>query len=105
MYLSINEFPTDFIYDEIRKNMKEKKPYLKNVEISNEMIEKSIDNFKISDYYIFSSVIVDVDDISKLDETKREIENKITSAIAVTDRDTNSSYVTLNAEIEEGNTY
>ncbi len=69
------------------------------------MIEKSIDNFKISDYYIFSSVIVDVDDISKLDETKREIENKITSAIAVTDRDTNSSYVTLNAEIEEGNTY
>lgn len=24
MYLSINEFPTDFIYDEIRKNMKEK---------------------------------------------------------------------------------
>ena len=105
MYLSINEFPTDFIYDEIRKNMKEKKPYLKNVEISNEMIEKSIDNFKISDYYIFSSVIVDVDDISKLDETKREIENKTTSAIAVTDRDTNSSYVTLNAEIEEGNTY
>lgn len=105
MYLSINEFPTDFIYDEIRKNMKEKKTYLENVEISNEMIEKSIDNFKISDYYIFSSVIVDVDDTSKLDETKREIENKITSAIAVTDRDTNSSYVTLNAEIEEGNTY
>ena len=105
MYLSINEFPTDFIYDEIRKNMKEKNPYLENVEISNEMIEKSIDNFKISDYYIFSNVIVDADDTSKLDETKREIENKITSAIAVTDRDTNSSYVTLNSEIEEGNTY
>lgn len=105
MYLSINEFPKDFIYDEIRKNMKEKNPYLENVEIYNEMIEKSIDNFKISDYYIFSNVIVDVDDTSKLDETKREIENKITSAIAVTDRDTNSSYVTLNAEIEEGNTY
>lgn len=105
MYLSINEFPTDFIYDEIRNSMKEENPYLENVEISNEMIEKSIDNFKISDYYIFSNVIVDVDDTSKLDETKREIENKITSAIAVTNRDTNSSYVTLNSEIEEGNTY
>ena len=105
MYLSINEFPTDFIYDEIRNSMKEENPYLENVEISNEMIEKSIDNFKISDYYIFSSVIVDVDDTSKLDETKREIENKITSAIAVTNRDTNSSYVTLNSEIEEGDTY
>ena len=105
MYLSINEFPTDFIYDEIRNSMKEENPYLENVEISNEMIEKNIDNFKISDYYIFSSVIVDVDDTSKLDETKREIENKITSAIAVTNRDTNSSYVTLNSEIEEGDTY
>lgn len=105
MYLSINEFPTDFIYDEIRNSMKEENPYLENVEISNEMIKKSIDNFKISDYYIFSNVIVDVDDTSKLDETKREIENKITSAIAVTNRDTNSSYVTLNSEIEEGNTY
>ena len=105
MYLSINEFPTDFIYDEIRNSMKEENPYLENVDISNEMIEKSIDNFKISDYYIFSNVIVDVDDTSKLDETKREIENKITSAIAVTNRDTNSSYVTLNSEIEEGNTY
>lgn len=105
MYLSINEFPTDFIYDEIRKSMKEKNPYLENVEISNEMIEKSIDNFKISDYYIFSNVIVDVDNTRKLDETKRKIENKITSAIAVTTRDSSPSYLTLNSEIEEGNTY
>ena len=105
MYLSINEFPKDFIHDEIRKSMKEKNPYLENVEISNEMIEKSIDNFKISDYYIFNNVIVDVDNTSKLDETKREIENKITSAIAVTTRDSSPSYLTLNSEIEEGNTY
>lgn len=59
----------------------------------------------ISEDYIFNSIIVDVDDTSKLDETKADIENKIESAIAVTDRDASASYVTYNSEIEEGQTY
>ena len=59
----------------------------------------------ISEDYIFNSIIVDVDDTSKLDETKADIENKIESAIAVTDREASASYVTYNSEIEEGQTY
>lgn len=59
----------------------------------------------ISEDYIFNSIIVDVDDTSKLDETKADIENNIESAIAVTDREASASYVTYNSEIEEGQTY
>lgn len=105
VYLSINEFPEEYIYDEIRNNMVKENPYLENVEISNEMIEKSINDFDISDYYVFNNIIVDVDNTEKLQDTKRDLENKITSALAITDRDANASFVTLNSEIEEGRTY
>ena len=62
-------------------------------------------NDSIKDYYMFNSVIVDVADTSKLEETKQEIENKIESAIAVTDRESSISYNGYNSEIEEGGTY
>ena len=39
------------------------------------------------------------ENINKLEETKANIENKIDSALAVTTRDANVSYVTLNSEI------
>lgn len=55
--------------------------------------------------YVFNSIIVDVDDVSKLNQTKVELENKIESAIAVTDRESSASYNSYNSEIEEGNTY
>ena len=64
----------------------------------------SIDQFP-QDYYVFNQIIVDVDDTSKINNTKIDIENKIKSAIAVTDRSSNSSHETYNSEIEEGNTY
>ena len=105
IYLSINEFPDEIIYDKIRDKMVEENPYLKNVKITNEMIEKSIKDFDITDYYVFPNILVDVEDTNKLEETKANIENEIDSALAVTTRDANASYVTLNSEIEEGNTY
>ena len=105
IYLSINEFPDEIIYDKIRDKMVEENPYLKNVKITNEMIEKSIKDFDIADYYVFPNILVDVEDTNKLEETKINIENEIDSALAVTTRDANASYVTLNSEIEEGNTY
>lgn len=64
----------------------------------------SINEFPM-DYYIFSSIIVDVDDTSKLAETKANIENNITSALAVTDREDSASYKSYQSEIEEGDTY
>lgn len=39
----------------------------------------------ISENYIFNSIIIDVDDASKLCETKADIENKMESTIAVND--------------------
>lgn len=105
IYLSINEFPDQLIYDKIRDKMKDENPYLKNVDITNKMIEENIKDFDISDYYVFTNVLVDLKDTSKIEDTKRKIENEIESVLAVTDREANASYVTLNSEIEEGNTY
>lgn len=62
-------------------------------------------NFNIEDYYVYNQILVDVDDTSKLEKTKSDIENNIKSAIAVTDRNASMSYEGYNSEIEEGSTY
>lgn len=96
VYLSINEFPKDYIYDEIKGQ----------TGITDDaLIIQTIKDFDIKDYYVFNSMIVDIDDTSKLDETKSTIENNIKSALAVTDRNSSSSYEAYNSKIEEGNTY
>lgn len=96
VYLSINEFPKDYIYDEIKDQ---------TGITDNALIMQTIKDFDIKDYYVFNSIIIDIDDTSKLDETKSNIENNIKSALAVTDRNSSSSYEAYNSEIEEGNTY
>ncbi len=53
----------------------------------------------------FNNFMVDIEDINKLDETKADIENNISSAMAVTDREDSISYKTYQSEIEEGDTY
>lgn len=94
--MSINEFPKDCIYDEIKA---------KTGITENSLIEQTIENFNIKDYYVFNKIIVDIDDTSKLNETKSNIENDIKAALAVTDRNSSPSYEVYNSEIEEGNTY
>ena len=64
----------------------------------------SINEFP-NEFQVFTSILVDVDDTSKIDETKTDIENNIKSALAVTDRESNPSYKTYQNEIEEGDTY
>ncbi len=64
----------------------------------------SINEFPL-EYSIFNKVIVDIDDTSKIEETKSIIENNVQSAIAVTDRNSSVSYESYNSEIEEGDTY
>ena len=96
IYMSINEFPKDCIYDEIKA---------KTGITENSLIEQTIENFNIKDYYVFNKIIVDIDDTSKLNETKSNIENDIKASLAVTDRNSSPSYEVYNSEIEEGNTY
>lgn len=64
----------------------------------------SIDEFPM-EYHVFNSIIVDINDVSKLNETKSDLENEIKNAIAVTDRESSVSYNGYNSEIEEGATY
>lgn len=64
----------------------------------------SINEFPM-DYHIFTAIIVDIDDTNKLEETKADIENNISSALAVTDREVSPSYKSYQSEIEEGDTY
>lgn len=105
VYLSINEFPKEFIYDEIKEKIANESQMFSKEDVTNEMIESIIPDFKVENYYVFNSVIVDVEDTTKLEETKQDIDNKIKSAIAVTDRDASTSYNGYNSEIEEGGTY
>ena len=107
IYLSINEFPKQYIYDEIKNKIVAENPIMENMKdsITNETIEKMIPDFNIEDYYIFNQVIVDVDDTNKIEETKRNIENDVKAAIAVTDREASTSCEIYNSEIEEGATY
>lgn len=95
-YLSASEIPEDLVYDTLKN-----KTGIKDIKL----IKSNIKDFDISDYCIFNGIIVDVDDTEKLEETKSNIENKITSALAVTDRESSRSYAVYNSEIKEGNTY
>ena len=148
-YLSINEFPENYIYDKILdsdemqdaiKNLKDLKKQLKNYGITNydsipNMITDKIDglektnlskalkllknykehkkefikaldkNFKIEDSYIFPYAIVDVEDISNIDKTKKDIKDKVDGIMTATLREDNLSYDGFKREAEEGDTY
>lgn len=148
-YLSINEFPVEYIYDEILKS-DEIKEFLDNVSDIKAMLnlgltidrlkkfadrddnmdlEKALElsdkikngkatldekisfikaldsDFNENDNYIFTTIIVDIDDEEKLAQTKSDIENKIEAAKAVTDRTSSYSYEGYQSEIDEGTTY
>ena len=64
----------------------------------------SINEFP-ENFIVYPTAMVTINDKSKLDETKAEIENKIKSAKAVTDRNDLVSYAGYQSEIDEGKTY
>ncbi len=109
-YLSINEFPKEYIYDNIKSDIIKQNPmaeklFENSADTKEAIIKDLIPDFKIEDYYVFNEAFVDVDNTEKIQETKSNIENNIESAIAVTDRESNVSYKGYNSEIEEGQTY
>lgn len=57
------------------------------------------------DMYVFPSAIVDVDDTSKIEETKNKIKNDVEGIVTATLRDDNFSYEGYKREAEEGETY
>ncbi len=95
-YLSINELPASYIKSMVMEKMN----------INNEVVFDSImPNFNYKDYVPYNSIIVDVDNEKNKDSVKSDIENNISSAIAVTDVKDSISYSVYQGEIEEGETY
>ncbi len=79
---------------------------LDNYKEHKEEFIKALDkDFKIEEAYVFPYVIVDVDDVSRLDKTKNTIKNEVEDIITVTLRDDNFSYEGYKREAEEGDTY
>lgn len=105
IYLSISSFPKEYIYNELKSKIISENSMISEQNITNEMIENMIPNFNLEDYYVFNSIIVDIDDIEKINQTTVDIENTIKSAIAVTNRDSSPSVEVYNSEVEDGDTY
>lgn len=97
-YLSANEITRDYVVDLIKAS--EEMSMLDETLIDMFITE---DNYK--DYLVFNYVMVDVDDVDKVNEVKDEIEDKIESAIAIVKAEDTASYVTYQGEIDEGKTY
>ena len=97
-YLSANEITRDYVIDLVKNS--EEMAGLDESIISNII---TADNYK--DYLVFNYVMVDVDDVDKVNEVKDEIEDKIESAIAIVRAEDTASYVTYQGEIDEGKTY
>lgn len=95
-YLSINEIPEDYV-----KSYSMKKMGIEDEKVFNEQVK----DFNYKDYYIFNSVMVDIDDVSKRDKVKLDIEDNIKSAIAIINIEDTKSYNAYQGEIDEGKTY
>ena len=148
-YLSINEFPKNYIYekvletDEIQEAISKLKDFkntlnkygitnynlipsiitnalegIENINLAKalELVDdyennkeefiKSIDkNFEIEDAYVYPYIIVDIDDTSKINETKINIKDNVEAIMTATTRDDNISYDGFKREAEEGDTY
>ncbi|MBE5918694.1 MAG: ABC transporter permease [Pseudobutyrivibrio ruminis] len=117
-YLSMKEFPKEYLYDEILKKMD-----IKEADISDkEAFIKAVDpDFDIEECFVYPNAIVDVAGVAPNPYIKSneldEFENKLktvknelyelddTSISAITGRDVWQSYATLKSESEEGDTY
>lgn len=95
-YLSVNEFPESYV----------KKLAMKEMNIEDEKIfDKYVKDFNYKDHLIFNYVLVDVNNEENKTKVKFDIENNISTAIAVTDIEDSASYSMYQSEIEEGETY
>ncbi len=95
-YLSANEIQESYIKSKVMKEM--------NI-TDEEMFDMLAPDFNYKDYIVYNYVMVDVEDTSKTNEVKNEIEDKIKNAKAIINIEDTSSYVAYQGEIDEGKTY
>jgi len=95
-YMSTNEITKDYI----------KSLVMKQLDISDEKVfDMYMPDFNYKEYIPFSSIMVDVDDLSNTDNVKNSIEDKVKNAKAIINASDTVSYVTYQGEIDEGKTY
>ena len=95
-YLSANEITENYIKSKVMNEMN----------ITDEaLFDMYVPDFNCKDYIVFNNVMIDIDDTSKTNEVKNEIEDRIENAKAIINIEDTPSYVTYQGEIDEGKTY
>ena len=95
-YLSVNEIPENYI----------KKKAMKEAGIDDEKVfDLYVKDFDYKKYLVFNYIMVDVDDVKKIDDVKLDIEDNVKNAIAIINIEDTTSYITYQGEIDEGKTY
>ena len=94
VYLSYKEIPEDYV-----KNL-----YLKQME---KMMygDITLDGFNYLEYIPYNYIMVDVDKKSNVESVKNDIEDSVSSALAIIKIEDTSSYLMYQGEIDEGSAY
>ena len=95
-YMSVNEITEEYI----------KSLAMKETNITDDkLFDKVMPDFDYKKYIPFSSIMVDVKDVSKKDDVKNKIEDRVENAKAIINVEDTASYVAYQGEIDEGKTY
>lgn len=105
VYLSAEEFPTEAVMGEIKKEAAAQFPLMKEEMITEEVLRMFVPDLAEQNFRIFPAVLVTIEDKDRLEETKAALENNVKSALAVTDRKASVSWAGYQSEVEEGETY
>lgn len=92
-YLSYKEIPEDYI----------KGLYVKQMEAYH--LDYTLDNFNYLEHIPYNYVMVDVNNKKNIDSVKDDIENNISSALAIVNIEDTTSYSMYQGEIDEGGAY
>ena len=95
-YMNVSEITEEYIKKMVMKEMGIK---------DTKTFDKVMPNFDYKKYIPFNNIMVDVDDITLLDNVKNNIEDNISNAKAVIKATDTTSYITYQGEIDEGKTY
>ena len=94
-YMSTSEITEDYI----------KSLVMKESEIKEEYFDIVMPDFNYKEYIPYSSIMVDVKNMNKVDDVKSNIEDKVKNAKAIIKIEDTASYTAYQGEIDEGKTY
>ena len=95
IYMSYKEIPESYI-----KNM-----VLKNLNITEDLLDTYLPNFDYKDYIPYNYIMVDVDNKDNVNSVKDDIEDNIKNALAIIKIEDTTSYAMYQGEIDEGSSY